>query len=35
MSTGSPLTESSHGYLSEESKRRFTLVAGILGAVWE
>ncbi len=34
MSTGSPLTESAHGYLSDESKRRFTLVAGILGAVF-
>jgi uncharacterized RDD family membrane protein YckC len=34
MSTGSPLTESAPGYLSEESKRRFTLVAGILGAVF-
>jgi len=34
MSTVSPLTDSSHGYLSEESKRRFTLVAGILGAVF-
>lgn len=34
MSTGSPLTESAHGYLSEGSKRRFTLVAGILGAVF-
>lgn len=29
-----PLTDSSHGYLSEASKRRFTLVAGILGAVF-
>src|SRR2546427_3841384 len=34
MSTGIPLTESSHGYLSEDSKRRFTLIAGILGAVF-
>ena len=34
MSTGVPLTDSSHGYLSEESKRRFTLVAGILGAAF-
>jgi len=34
MSTGIPVTESSQGYLSEESKRRFTLVAGILGAVF-
>jgi uncharacterized RDD family membrane protein YckC len=34
MSTGSPLTEPTHGYLSEESKRRFTLVAGILGAMF-
>jgi uncharacterized RDD family membrane protein YckC len=34
MSTEGPLTESAHGYLSEESKRRFTLVAGILGAVF-
>jgi uncharacterized RDD family membrane protein YckC len=34
MSTGSPLSESAHGYLSDESKRRFTLFAGILGAVF-
>jgi uncharacterized RDD family membrane protein YckC len=33
MSTD-PLTESARGYLSVESKRRFTLVAGILGAVF-
>ncbi len=33
MSTEGRLTES-RGYLSEESKRRFTLVAGILGAVF-
>ena len=34
MSTGSHPTESARGYLSEESKRRFTLVAGILGAAF-
>jgi uncharacterized RDD family membrane protein YckC len=34
MSTPSPLTESSLGYLSAASKRRFTIVAGILGAVF-
>ena len=34
MSTESHLAESDRGYLSEESKRRFTLVAGILGAVF-
>lgn len=34
MSTSSPLTESVRGYISEESKRRFTLVAGILGAAF-
>jgi hypothetical protein len=34
MSAAVPLTDSSHGYLSEASKRRFTLVAGILGAVF-
>jgi uncharacterized RDD family membrane protein YckC len=34
MSTGGHLTESDRGYLSDESKRRFTLVAGILGAVF-
>ncbi|HEY3176886.1 MAG TPA: RDD family protein, partial [Candidatus Polarisedimenticolia bacterium] len=28
------VTESDRGYISEESKRRFTLVAGILGAVF-
>lgn len=33
MSTEGHLTES-RGYLSEESKRRFTLVAGILGALF-
>jgi hypothetical protein len=33
MSIGSLATEPAHGYLSESSKRRFTLVAGILGAV--
>jgi len=32
MSNGSPLAQPAHGYLSEESKRRFTLIAGILGA---
>jgi uncharacterized RDD family membrane protein YckC len=34
MPTEDPLTESPQGYLSEGSKRRFTLVAGILGAVF-
>ncbi len=34
MSNGDPLTDSARGYLSQESKRRFTLVAGILGAVF-
>jgi uncharacterized RDD family membrane protein YckC len=34
MSIGSLATEPAHGYLSESSKRRFTLVAGILGAVF-
>jgi uncharacterized RDD family membrane protein YckC len=34
MSTEGHLAESDRGYLSEESKRRFTLVAGILGAVF-
>jgi uncharacterized RDD family membrane protein YckC len=34
MASGSPVTESAQGYLSQESKRRFTLVAGILGAVF-
>ncbi len=34
MSTESPLTESARGYLSDESKRRFTLFAGVLGAVF-
>jgi len=34
MSTADPLTESARGYLSQESKRRFTLVAGVLGAVF-
>jgi uncharacterized RDD family membrane protein YckC len=34
MSTTSPLTESVRGYISEESKRRFTLAAGILGAAF-
>ena len=29
-----PLTDSDRGYLSAESKRRFTLVAGVLGAVF-
>ena len=33
MADDSPLTESSRGYLSEESKRRFTLITGVLGAV--
>jgi uncharacterized RDD family membrane protein YckC len=34
MSIGSLATEPAHGYLCESSKRRFTLVAGILGAVF-
>jgi uncharacterized RDD family membrane protein YckC len=34
MGTGSQLTPSAPGYLSEESKRRFTLIAGILGAAF-
>jgi uncharacterized RDD family membrane protein YckC/uncharacterized protein YndB with AHSA1/START domain len=34
MSNGSPATDPAHGYLSEQSKRRFTAVAGILGAVF-
>lgn len=34
MSTSSHLTESDRGYLSAESKRRFTLIAGLLGAVF-
>lgn len=34
MSSGGQLTESDRGYLSGESKRRFTVVAGILGAVF-
>ena len=34
MSTGGQVAEPHRGYLSEESKRRFTLVAGVLGAVF-
>jgi uncharacterized RDD family membrane protein YckC len=34
MSAEGRSTESDRGYLSDESKRRFTLVAGILGAVF-
>ena len=34
MSTGAHVTESARGYLSDESKRRFTIVAGVLGAVF-
>jgi uncharacterized RDD family membrane protein YckC len=34
MSSEAHLPESPPGYLSEESKRRFTLIAGILGAVF-
>jgi uncharacterized RDD family membrane protein YckC len=34
MSTASPLADSFRGYLSEASKRRFTLVAGIFGALF-
>jgi len=33
MSTADPITDSARGYLSQEAKRRFTLVAGTLGAV--
>ena len=32
MSSADPLAERARGYVSEDSKRRFTLVAGILGA---
>jgi uncharacterized RDD family membrane protein YckC len=34
MSSEPHLSESPRGYLSEESKQRFTLVAGVLGAVF-
>jgi len=34
MSIGNLATEPAHGYLSGSSKRRFTLVAGLLGAVF-
>src|SRR5262245_61998902 len=35
MSTpGNQLSESDRGYLSEESKRRFTVIAGVLGAAF-
>jgi uncharacterized RDD family membrane protein YckC len=34
MSKGAHVTETDRGYVSEESKRRFTLVAGVLGAVF-
>jgi uncharacterized RDD family membrane protein YckC len=34
MSTGGQVAEPHRGYLSEESKRRFTVVAGVLGAVF-
>lgn len=34
MSAGSDLTDSARGYLSDESKRRFTLVAGVLGTAF-
>ncbi len=34
MSSASPFSESAHGYLSDGSKRRFTVVAGMLGAVF-
>ena len=34
MSTETPLSDSARGYLSPESKRRFTIVAGVLGAVF-
>jgi uncharacterized RDD family membrane protein YckC len=34
MPAESPLSESARGYLSDESKKRFTVVAGVLGAVF-
>jgi uncharacterized RDD family membrane protein YckC len=34
MSSADPVSESARGYLSLESKRRFTIVAGVLGAVF-
>ncbi len=34
MTAGEPLSESTRGYLSQESKRRFPPVAGILGAAF-
>lgn len=34
MSTPDHVTETERGYLSTESKRRFTLIAGVLGAVF-
>jgi len=34
MSSADPLAESARGYLSLESKRRFTIVAGILGTAF-
>ena len=33
MSTGPQLTDSDRGYVTAESKRRFTLIAGVMGAV--
>jgi hypothetical protein len=34
MASADPVTESARGYLSLESKRRFTIVAGVLGALF-
>jgi hypothetical protein len=34
MSNGAMSDESERGYLSAESKRRFTIIAGVLGAVF-
>ena len=34
MASADPVTESARGYLSQESKRRFTIVAGVLGALF-
>ncbi len=34
MSNGAIREESERGYLSAESKRRFTIIAGVLGAVF-
>jgi hypothetical protein len=34
MASADPVTESARGYLSLESKRRFTIVAGVLGVLF-